>query len=429
MRHSMNLASLAVAAATFGTFSANGELLSGFYDPTVENAWTFEVTGNVNGGEPIAGGQAVTNKAYGLISDARGWVCKVRIVDAVQRTLKLGLAARDIYKACPTDPADRQLDLSGPVTRGNEAWTLTHVSNAGEDFMQNDSNGALIKLKSFRAPKTLIYGFQKPFKGTQATGYQGVMETLILDCPLVASIGIGSDQFGTSMSNLKRVYLNLPEVTESFNLNLGASLGTLSETDVSDWRLDKVPSLTRTSVFRTQFSGTGVLHLPSVTELSASAFSGSALTGLEIGTAKTEAVIAIGASAAAGASLAKVVLGGSGCSFSIDTNAFACANLTHVTLNGVVPTWQNDGIVFGTEATPARTMVFSPGLCDEWTAIMKSDAVKPLSSSRRAAFAAEHPGEPVPCGVAAPSVFRTSAEQYVVYALDFKPKGLVIVFR
>jgi len=428
MRYNMKLTSLVVAIATFAASSASGELLSGFYDPTVENAWTFVVTGNVNGGEPVADEQAVTNKAYGLISDEHGWVCKVRIVDAAQRTLKLGVAARDIYKAYPTDSAARQLDLSGPVKRGDEAWTLTHVSNAGEDFMQNDSSGKLIRLKLFRAPKTLILGFYKPFKGTQDTGYQNLMETLILDCPLVSSIGIGSEQFGTSMSNLTRVYLNLPEVTETFNLNLGAAIGKLGETDVSDWRLDKVPSLTRTSVFKT-FSGAGVLRLPSVTELSASALKGSALTGLEIGTAKTEADITIGASAAAGAALTNIVLGGSGCSFHIDTNAFTCANLTHITLNGGVPTWTNEGVVFGTEAAQARTMVFAPELCDEWTTVMRSDAVTPLSTSRRAVYAAEHPGEPVPCGVAAASVFRTFAEQYVVYALDIKPKGLIIIFR
>ena len=79
--------------------ASEAKLLSGFYDPTAEDAWTFQSTGNVNGGEPIDGASACTNKAYGLITNTNAdWVVKVRIVSAADRTLCFGAAAKDLFK-------------------------------------------------------------------------------------------------------------------------------------------------------------------------------------------------------------------------------------------------------------------------------------------------------------------------------------------
>ena len=64
MRNVMLLIAL-VAAAT--GIASESNLQSAFYDPTVENAWTFAVTGNVNGGDPVTDEQAATNNAYGLM--------------------------------------------------------------------------------------------------------------------------------------------------------------------------------------------------------------------------------------------------------------------------------------------------------------------------------------------------------------------------
>lgn len=405
-----------LASALFAAVGFAGEtrLLSGFYDPTVENAWTLVLTGTVNGGDPVPDDQPAQDGDYGLISDARGWVCKVKVVSAAQKTLKFGVAAKDLFKEWPATVAERQLDLTGPVTRGAETWTITQISNGGADFIQLDSNGKVITLSLFRAPKTLTGSLVKPFFRSSGN-YQNQMETLILDCPQLVNSGFANDKFGTTMTSLKRVYFNLPNNTETFNLNLTASGGKLSETDVSDWVLTRTPTLSNASTFKTYFDGTGVLKFPSVTTLDDRALAASKITGLEIGTLKTSAAVTVGASAAAGASLTNVVLGGGGCSFAIDTNAFACANLTRVTLNGGVPTWTNEGLVFGTEETSARSMVFTVELCEEWTAVMLSEAVTPLTAAERAAYATAHPGETVPYGVAAPSVFRTAAEQYVAY--------------
>lgn len=405
-----------LASALFATvgFADETRLLSGFYDPTVENAWTLVLTGTVNGGDPVPDDQPAQDGDYGLISDARGWVCKVIVVSAEKKTLKFGAAKQDLFKEWPATVAERQLDLTGPVTRGAEAWTITQISNGGADFIQLDSNGKIITLSLFRAPKTLTGSLIKPFFGSSGN-YQNQMETLILDCPQLANSGFANDKFGTTMTSLKRVYFNLPNNTETFNLNLNASGGKLSETDVSDWVLTKTPTLSNASTFKTYFDGTGVLKFPSVTTLADSALAASKITGLEIGTLKTSATVTVGASAAAGASLTNVVLGGGGCSFAIDTNAFACANLTRVTLNGGVPTWTNEGLVFGTAETSARTMMFTVELCEEWTAVMMSEAVTPLTAAERAAYATAHPDETVPYGVAAPSVFRTATEQYVAY--------------
>lgn len=404
-----------LASALFAAvgFADETRLLSGFYDPTIENAWTLVLTGTVNGGDPVPDDQPAQDGDYGLISDARGWVCKVKVVSAEKKTLKFGVAAKDLFKEWPATVADRQLDLTGPVTRGAESWTITQVSKEGADFMQLD-NGSLIKMSLFRAPKTLTSGFYKPFRGSGGV-YQDNMVTMILDCPQLIGSGIGNDQFCAYMKGLKQVYFNLPSDTDSFGVILNAQNGKLSETDVSDWVLTKTPTLNNTSTFQANFTGTGVLCFPSVTALADRALAASKITGLEIGTLKTSTAVTVGASAAAGASLTNVVLGGGGCSFAIDTNAFACANLTRVTLNGGVPTWTNEGLVFGTVETPARSMVFTVELCDDWTAVMMSEAVTPLTAAERAAYAAAHPGETVPYGVAVPSIFRTAAEQYVAY--------------
>lgn len=413
MRNVMLLIAL-VAAAT--GIASESNLQSAFYDPTVENAWTFAVTGNVNGGDPVTDEQAATNNAYGLISDDGGWVCKVRIVSAANRTLQFGAGDKDLYKVYPEAVDDRKLNLTGPITRENEFWTIVSIANGnnGSTFMQASETEDPIHLKEFWAPKTLTSGFLKPFAGSSRK-FQNQMTTLVIDCPLIENSGLSNDKFGSHMEALTRVYLNLPKDTRGFVWLANPSPGKLKETDVSDWRLDSIPSLTSKFFSGAQFAGTGCLKLPSVTSIAADIFTDSTLTGLEIGMAKTNVSVSVAAAACTGALIEDLVLGGSGCTFSFGSGAFACASLKTVRLNGGVPVYPDGGIVFGTDETPALSIVFYPELCPEWTSIMQSSVVRILTPDERTDYAKTHPGAEIPYAVASPEVFRTKCEQYIAY--------------
>lgn len=413
MRNVMLLIAL-VAAAT--GIASESNLQSAFYDPTVENAWTFAVTGNVNGGDPVTDEQAATNNAYGLISDDGGWVCKVRIVSAASRTLQFGAGEKDLYKVYPEAVDDRKLNLTGPITRENEFWTIVSIANGnnGSTFMQASETEDPIHLKEFWAPKTLTSGFSKPFAGSSKK-FQNQMTTLVIDCPLIENSGLSNDKFGSYMAALTRVYLNLPKDTRGFVWLANPSPGKLKETDVSDWRLDSIPSLTSKFFSGAQFAGTGCLKLPSVTSIAADIFTDSTLTGLEIGMNKTNVSVSVAAAACTGALIEDLVLGGSGCTFSFGSDAFACASLKTVRLNGGVPAYPDGGIVFGTDETPALSIVFYPELCPEWTSIMQSSAVRILTPDERTDYAKAHPGAEIPYAVASPEVFRTKCEQYIAY--------------
>ena len=245
-----------------------------------------------------------------------------------------------------------------------------------------------------------------------------------MDCPLLAS-SPGNDHFFGYQSKITKLYFNLPKATGSLDWSDVTGTFTAGDSDASDWHLDSITAVGKVWMFAS-CRATGTLRLPSVTSISAANGKNNKFSGLEIGTAKTNATITIGANIAANAYLTNVVLGGVGCTLVIGTNAFASATLTHVRLNSPVPTFAavNATPVFGTASTPARTIFFVPELNDSWNRVMISDAVTPLTASERAAFAAEHPGEAVPYGVIAPEVLKTAAEQYVVYPEAFLPLPL-----
>ena len=218
---------------------------------------------------------------------------------------------------------------------------------------------------------------------------------------------------------MRRLVLAMPGLTA---IGEGSFLGDgyypLGETDVSHWNLPALKSVGY-AFWNTGLSGT--LSLPSVETLADWAFGDChSLTEARLGET-SKSVKSIGANVLIARNmgsgrevggLRRLVLGGVA-GFSIGANAFGGQPLEEVVFTGGVPTFA-DGFAFAD--TAARTVFFAVPRGDAvWEAAL-AGKVTELSDAERRAVQKAHPDRPMPFGVVAADVFRTTHEQYICWA-------------
>lgn len=218
---------------------------------------------------------------------------------------------------------------------------------------------------------------------------------------------------------MRRLVLAMPGLTA---IGEGSFLGDgyypLGETNVSHWNLPALKSVGY-AFWNTGLSG--ALSLPSVEMLADWAFGDChSLTEARLGeTSKSVKSIGanvliardMGAGRAVGR-LKRLVIGGAD-GFTVGANAFGGQPLEEVVFTGGVPAFA-DGFRFADAA--ARTVFFAVPRGDAaWEAAL-AGKVTPLSDAERRAIQKANPDRPMPFGVVAADVFRTTHEQYICWA-------------
>ena len=211
-----------------------------------------------------------------------------------------------------------------------------------------------------------------------------------------------------------RAVVYLPSVTSVGQYSFGTSGSTTAiDTNFEDVNLPALSTINQYAWQRCM--GRGTLTLPSVTTIGQRAFYGcdnmeEVILSADKKSLSSLATKAFSAEGTKG-SLRRVTLGcAEGFTLAV-TDAFAKQPLEVVTFTGAVPSitaataWPD---------TAANTMVFAiPEGVAAWDAI--AEVATPLSEAERKACHAAHPDWPIPFGVVAASVFKTSYAQYIAY--------------
>lgn len=250
---------------------------------------------------------------------------------------------------------------------------------------------------------------------TQFTSDWKTVEEIVL-----AANGLSSIHEWTSCYPvLRRLVLKASGLVEiKGNAFLGVDCYPLGATDVSNWDLSALKTVGY-AFWNTGLSG--CLSLPVVETLADWAFGDChSLREARLGET-SKSVRAIGANVLVARNmgggrevggLRRLVLGGVA-GFSIGANAFGGQPLEEVVFTGGVPTFA-DGFAF--TDTAARTVFFAVPRGDAaWEAAL-AGKVTELSDAERRAVQKAHPDRPMPFGVVAADVFRTTHEQYICWA-------------
>lgn len=318
------------------------------------------------------------------------FVLNVSVLCASNRTLAVGRGQPgDAYVMRGNNlAAGSILDLSEPIADADgKSWTIEKFNR--RCFLRNES-----PVRTFVAPQELTTIAEKQFDYPNRPGRLDIT----LDCPNLAVLPNGF----TSGADL--LQLNIPNcrTLDSY------ALPKFDEQDVSAWDLSGVEVAGLAAFAWAKPRGT--LRLPRVQRVETTFITKGDLTRLELGNngntlKRVEPFVCN--------SFRELVLGcASGCK--IATNSFTSARLERVWLQGEVPTFIGDDLVFGAEHQKARSMVFYVPETAEWRDAVGE--ITELTDEEIAAFSAEHPDWEAPVGVVPPDVFHTADEQYIGFS-------------
>ncbi len=334
------------------------------------------------------------NNAVGRSTD---WVLNVSVVDSANHTLAIGKGTTgDAYvERDGVVAGGATLDLSETVSDSDgNSWKIVQFN-----YRCFKKDGAPIC--SFVAPRTLKSIDQKQFDYGNRIG----AIDFTFDCPDLAYIPNGL--LGGNMDN--NLKLVAPKCTGIDNWGL-SQLGSV---DVGSWNLSGLESVGAQAFVRGRIKGT--LKLPRLKFLGSGSFptyavfSYAELTRLELGN-RNNSLQVVYANAFSGNTCAELVIGGA-TGFTIGVNAFASTDLSRVWMTGSVPTFEEDGLAFGTASHAEKSMVFYVPDTAAWAAVRAGATA--LTDAEVAAFKAAHPDWEVPFGVVAADVFHTQNAQYI----------------
>lgn len=334
------------------------------------------------------------NNAVGRSTD---WVLNVSVVDSANHTLAIGKGtAGDAYvEREGVVVGGATLDLSETVSDSDgNSWKIVQFN-----YRCFKKDGAPIC--TFVAPRTLKSIDQKQFDYGNRIG----AIDFTFDCPDLTYIPNGL--LGGNMDN--NLKLVAPKCTGIDNWGL-SQLGSV---DVSSWNLSGLESVGAQAFVRGRIKGT--FKLPRLKVLGNNSFptyavfSNAELTRLELGN-RNNSLQVVYANAFSGNTCAELVIGGA-TGFTIGANAFASTDLSRVWMTGSVPTFEEDGLAFGTANHAEKSMVFYVPDTAAWTAVRAGATA--LTEEEVATFKAAHPDWEVPFGVVAADVFHTQNAQYI----------------
>ncbi len=215
------------------------------------------------------------------------WKLNVRINDAGKNTLLYGTGSNG---SAWTDLGEGMLDLNGRIFMETEAGVrqeMTVVGFSGDAFKGPSYDGVPL-IPNARYPRALVMREDlavNPNQHFRCGNGTYAVTNFIYECPELV-LNMGTDGFCAFSMNSGR--LRLPKVTKLFS----NYTWTLTNVDVSDWRLDSVTNVVGETkgtygVFRGPFAlqtFRGTLHLPALDAVQTNDFNKcSKMAAIEIG--------------------------------------------------------------------------------------------------------------------------------------------------
>lgn len=379
--------------------------------PLFRNRWTVSTP------DPLEAGAAVT------ITDGI-WTFNASVRDAEKRTLTLGNGTEGGLYAAGNSGAGL-INLLGTFREGGltgREWTVTDLG-VFKTFQTNSGPTGLY------APETVVWN-------AQAVRSCKTLSVFALVATNAVGV-IGNNNFYDNSldANLTTMLLAAPGLT---GLGFNSANGNfISKTDVSEWDVSGLQGIginnpltdTGTSDFFKNKKFKGVLDIPAIKWIGPKVLAGtSGMTGLKLGAKRAMTRIYQGAVSNATA-LVSVEIGGAS-NLQIDGQAFYAPKLREVKFLYGVPTLADDGIVFGTDDTPALSMAFKIRAArrSAWKSVIET--AREATEDEKARFRLCFGDDAYLAGVVPATTFRTAQEQYlVVGGPNDQPRGLILLIK